>query len=99
MAGDMNVGVGTGDKADTVTSVCCMVNTFNEFSWFWEIGETSDRSCLSAGVHLLDWRADVCSLRDTGLTLMLVLWSVLSHRQRQGSKQDNAAPQTNVRHG
>jgi hypothetical protein len=35
MAAAMNVGVGTGDKADAGTSVGCMVNTFSEFSWFW----------------------------------------------------------------
>jgi hypothetical protein len=35
MAAAMNVGVGTGDKADAVTSVWRMVNTFSEFSWFW----------------------------------------------------------------
>jgi hypothetical protein len=34
-AAAMNVGVDTGDKADAVTSVWCMVNTFSECSWFW----------------------------------------------------------------
>ena len=61
MAADMNVGVGKGDEADAVTSIWCMVNTFNEFSWFWKIGEGSDQSCLSAGVHLLDLHNNVFS--------------------------------------
>ena len=35
MAAEAKVGVDTGDKADAVTSVWCMVNTFSECSWFW----------------------------------------------------------------
>jgi hypothetical protein len=33
----VNVGVVTGGKSDAATSVCGMMNTFNEFSWFWQI--------------------------------------------------------------
>jgi hypothetical protein len=61
----VNVGAATGGKSGAATSVCDMMKTFNEFSFFWKMGERGDRSCRSAGVPLSDLRADVCSRRDT----------------------------------
>ncbi|QRM34096.1 hypothetical protein [Microvirga sp. VF16] len=47
IAADVNVGVDTGDKAGAVTSVCVMVNLFDQFGWFWKIG--TERAIVPLG--------------------------------------------------
>jgi hypothetical protein len=61
----VNVGAATGGKSGAATSVCDMMKTFNEFSFFWTIGERGDRSCRSAEGYLSDLRAAVCNRKDT----------------------------------
>ena len=69
IAAHVNVGTGTGAKAGAATSVGGMRNTFNQFSWFWKIDKTYGRASHSAGVHVPDFHAEVCSRQDTPLTL------------------------------
>jgi hypothetical protein len=78
IAADVKVGTATGEKSGPATSVCDMVNTFNQFGWFWQIGDRGDQSCRSAATHLSDLRADVCSRRDTRSTLLRLIigWPV-----------------------
>jgi hypothetical protein len=43
MAARVNVGTGTRGKAGAATSVGGMRNIFNQFSWFWKIGERGEQ--------------------------------------------------------
>jgi hypothetical protein len=73
IAADVKVGAATGGKSGAATSVRDMVNTFNQFSCFWEIGERGDQSFRSAAAHLSDLRDDVCSRQDTRLNLLRLI--------------------------
>ena len=77
MAACVKVGV-TGAKTGAATSVGGMMNTFDEFGWFWKMGGERDQILPRGPRDVADSGADVCSRQATGLALLHVILTVES---------------------
>jgi hypothetical protein len=94
MAAAMNVGVDTGDNADAVTSVWCMVNTFSECSWEPALIQSRViylETCIQAldklsGETIVDPRAINFAKEDPGFALRIPN-DILPISSRAGDEQ------------
>jgi len=71
IAAHVNVGTGAGGKPGAETSVGRMMNTFKQISRFWGISEKIRAIVPLGSSYLSDLHANVCSRRDTRLSVML----------------------------